>query len=196
MRRKAVWISCILTALFCGRSANARVILTLDQVGPNVVATGSGTVDTADLMLNNTTTTSADIFPALGILLVGASTPADFYSVSPFFSFGSGSGGFASSAIGDFFGTRLGFGRLSSGTIAVPADYVSGMFLSGTATWDNTTIAALGATPGTYTLTWGEGAHADSLRLIVTPEPSTLGLLGTGLISLAAMVRRKLKLRT
>jgi hypothetical protein len=45
MKRKAVWISCILAALFCGCAANARVIMTLDQVGPNVVATASGTVD-------------------------------------------------------------------------------------------------------------------------------------------------------
>ena len=49
MKRKAVWISCILTALFCGCSANASVIITLEQVGPNVVATSSGMVDLTDL---------------------------------------------------------------------------------------------------------------------------------------------------
>jgi hypothetical protein len=48
MKRKAVWIGCILAALFCGRAANARVIMTLEQVGPNVVATGSRTVDLTD----------------------------------------------------------------------------------------------------------------------------------------------------
>jgi uncharacterized integral membrane protein len=49
MKRKAVWISCILAALFCGRSANARVIMTVEQVGINVVATGGGTLDITGL---------------------------------------------------------------------------------------------------------------------------------------------------
>src|SRR5215469_4136191 len=49
MKSKAVWISCILAALFCGCAANARVIMMLEQVGPNVVGTGSGTIDPAGL---------------------------------------------------------------------------------------------------------------------------------------------------
>ena len=55
MKTKAVWIGWILTALFfCGRSANAKVIMTLDQVGPNVVATGRGTIDLTDLIFSHT----------------------------------------------------------------------------------------------------------------------------------------------
>jgi len=33
--------SCVLAALFCARPANASVVMTLNQVGPNVVGTAS-----------------------------------------------------------------------------------------------------------------------------------------------------------
>ncbi len=48
MKTKAMWISCILAALFCGPAANASLDITLEQVGANVVATGSGTVSRSD----------------------------------------------------------------------------------------------------------------------------------------------------
>jgi hypothetical protein len=61
-----------------------------------------------------------------------------------------------------------------------PAPYVSGNSLNATDTYANTTISGLGLTPGTYTWTWGTGAHADSLTVQVgpgaptgAPEPST-----------------------
>jgi hypothetical protein len=106
-------------------------------------------------------------------LLVGdrTLTSGRLYRVTPFFSFGSGFFHGASSFTGDYLGTdpdccgRTNQPASTSGQIAVPGDYVSGMFLSGTATWNDTTLAALGVTPGIYTLTWGSGTHEDSLKL-------------------------------
>jgi hypothetical protein len=73
MKGKAVWISCILAALFCGCAANARVIITLDQVGPNVVATGSGTIDFTDLtLLCANCSTAIEINPTSPLLVVGS----------------------------------------------------------------------------------------------------------------------------
>jgi len=62
-----------------------------------------------------------------------------------------------------------------------------------TDTFDSTTLAALGATDGTYTWTWS-GASADSLTLIVgtapAPEPASLAQLSAGVVGLG-LIRRK-----
>jgi hypothetical protein len=74
--------------------------------------------------------------------------------------------------------------------LVVPFDHVSGMPLSATATFDNTTISDLGVPPGIYTWTWGSGTHVDSLKLfagVPIPELGTLGLLTLGAAGLALL---------
>jgi hypothetical protein len=76
-----------------------------------------------------------------------------------------------------------------------PTGYVSGNALSGTSTWDSTTIDGLGLTPGSYTVTWGTGSNADSITVNVgpapAPEPGTLCLLGAGAAALVLGCLRK-----
>ena len=96
-----------------------------------------------------------------------------------------GSGGLptiASTSTGDALGI-VGFLEI----LSVPHDYVSRTPLSGAATWDDTTLAALGVTPGTYTWTWGSGANADLLTLVVAPEPAPALLLTLGVAGLALL---------
>jgi hypothetical protein len=74
--------------------------------------------------------------------------------------------------------------------LLVPHGYVSGTELSGTATWDNTTLGVLGVTPGVSTWTWGSGANADSLKLLAgvpVPEPAPALLLSLGAAGLALL---------
>jgi hypothetical protein len=55
-------------------------------------------------------------------------------------------------ASGDVFGVDgSGFG---SPVIFVPTGYDGTTLLSGSSTFDNTTVAMIGLTPGTYTYTW------------------------------------------
>jgi hypothetical protein len=77
----------------------------------------------------------------------------------------------------------------------VPAGYISGGLLSGSSTFDNTTIASLGFTPGTYVFSWNSSVDSyvvgpaadDSITIQVgsaVPEPSTWAMMLIGFAGL------------
>jgi hypothetical protein len=166
--------------------AQAGYIVTLAQVGSNVVATGSGTINLADLSLFEFSTAGGQIEPSNAAIFIGptnAAPVAVYGEIADPASFGSGLTTFASSGSGDAVGI---LGRTFEGSLTVPSGYTSGNPLSDTSTYDNATFSSLGATPGTYVWTWGSGANADSFTLEIgtaaaVPEPSSLALLGGGL---------------
>ena len=79
----------------------------------------------------------------------------------------------------------------------MPTGYVSGAALSDDMTFNNSTFASLGVTPGTYVWSWGQGANQRFTLIIgrvgVPDAGSTLPLLSFALLGLAAL-RRKLPL--
>lgn len=173
----------------------AATIVTLEQAGSDVVATASGSIDLTGLTFQYSSSGGAnDVVASQATIAFKNGGTIDVYSgITGPSSFGSGSITFASSQTGDVFGV---IGYMNN--IQLPGGYVSGAVLSSTLTWDNTTLAALGVTPGTYTWTWGSGDHADSVTLYAgvtppteAPEPGSVLLLSAGFAGFAGLTLRK-----
>jgi PEP-CTERM motif len=173
---------------FAAPSAQAGYVLTLEEVGSNVVATGSGSIDLSGL---NFALSGQHVFPqmspGLSEIFTGATNlpEVDVYGgTSGPSSFGNGSQTVASSGSGDMVGISEG-----STALAVPSGYVSGSPLSDTSTYANRTFAGLGVTPGVYEWTWGAGADQNfTLHIEVgaraVPEPSTWAMMLIGFAGL------------
>ena len=199
MKNKTNTTSRLLTAsaaVLCAFTvrAHAAVIITLQQQGSNVVANGSGTINTSaltgiQLAYINSGICASDGPGTYMDMMVGPSTVALVMEWNGFTgpsNFGAGVSLYhATSGSGDMVG-------IFDGVLFFPAGYVSGASLSDSATWANQTFGSLGVTPGTYTWTWGSGPTADSLTLnaTATPEPaSAVLLLGGG--ALLGLRRRR-----
>lgn len=180
----AIVIACELSA----GSAQAGYIVTLQQVGGDIVATGTGALDVADLSLSpNTFASMALIVPKSGFIDTGPTSSVllnGYLGFSGPASFGSGLLTLANNGSGNLVGLHS-----ASGVLLVPLGYVSGTALSDTSTYNGKTFASLQVTPGTYVWSWGTGLHADTFTLQIGPAAvpdsgSTLGLL---LVSVAAL---------
>ena len=174
-------------------AARATVIETIEQVGPNVVITGTGTLNTAALgPAGFANLAPAEIAPAYDTIVNGpvAVSPNLVFvvSVTGPASFGSGLPLAADSGSGDHFDFSDTNGVLRLG---VPTYYVSGATLSASSTYDNATFASLGITPGTYNFAIEDAGNTVVDTFIIqagpvsVPEPDTLTLVG-GLIGLSA----------
>ncbi len=194
---KAISIIAACAALIgAGAVANASpYLITVEQVGTNVVATGSGQIDLDGLtLLLSDVQGIQGINPSFGFVGVGtANAQANVY-VFPRngpASFGSGAGTTGSSfsgVVANIDGTSN-----SESSLTVPFGYVSdGLLATGTTTFDSTTIALLGATPGTYVWTWGQDADQSfTVQIGPTPLPATLPLFAGGLGFVGYLTRRK-----
>jgi hypothetical protein len=180
------------TSLFCVQPAQAYTV-TLEQIGSNVVANGSGAINLTGLTFVISGADNPGIVPFSGVISTGpfASMIDGYRGFTGPMDFGSGAGALPNTASGDFVGiSGVGLG------LFVPLNYISGTALSDSMTFNNATFASLGVTPGTYEWTWGSGLPNQNFTLIIggagVPDGgSTVSLLGFGLLGLAAL-RRKL----
>jgi VPDSG-CTERM motif len=188
-------ILALVSLLGLGITQSARAYsVTLQQVGSNVVASGSGPINLTGLtfFLPGIDFT-ARIRAGGGVIITGppgGSGDVDVYTgfTGPT-SFGSGFFFFPNTGSGDIVGidAQSSFG----GLLAVPPGYVSGTALSDSMTFNNATLASLGVTPGTYVWTWGTGLENQNFTLIIggagVPDGgSTVSLLGCALLGVAA----------
>lgn len=183
----------LLIAAAPGR-AHAAFLLTLTQPGGNVVMNGSGSLNTTALTLQgsgaffNDNLGPSAAFAVAGMAPLGTNGASGYTGLTVIpTSFGPGGPAVASSTTGGIAGVA-GFSK----TLFVPANYVSGTVFTDSATFNNTTLAGLGFTPGTYIFSWGTGANADSLTITsVVPEPSTWAVFIAGSVSLLGVGFRR-----
>ncbi len=80
--RCSLMFTAVTASLFCVRPAEAYTV-TLQQVGANVVATGSGPLDLTGLTLVVTyASLPAQIFPVLGQIVTGSGGATDGYRLT------------------------------------------------------------------------------------------------------------------
>ena len=180
-------IALVFGCLGIRQSAQAGYTVTLQEVGPDVIATGSGALDLTGLTPNHlgffvpTTLGSGIISHVIPISVVTGptSSPVDVY-LNPVSQVVLGGGGvrtFANSGSGDLVGAFVvtdDVGQFHRRALAVPRGYVSGVFLSDSATYRGKTLATLGVTPGTRVWTWGTGAN-QNFTLQIVPQPPVTG---------------------
>lgn len=174
-------------------AGRAAYLATAQQVGNDVVITGSGTLILSNPFSGSTNSASV-IEPSSGTFSVGPreTTFTKLYFPTGFKgpgSFGSGAYHVADSGSGGL--VQL---HPNGGTVAVPQGYVLGSPLSQSSTYAAQTLASLGMSPGTYTWSWGSGDTADSFELDVitpSPEPGSALLLAAGVGALAARRPRR-----
>ncbi len=180
----AVFALCLTT------TAMAAYTITFAEVGGNVVATGTGSINTTALASAGSVTMSSMTDGAFSIAAVGNTTPTQMWeAVSGPLSFGTGTLSFADQFSGDTVGI-LG----STNRVAVPNSYLSGTMLNSSATWTGATFASLGLDLGTYEWTWGSGPTADKFTVQIGPLPAPVAttsiptLSEWGLIGLSSIL--------
>ena len=174
------------------RPAQAGYIVTLDQVGSNVVATGIGAIDLTGLTFfgNSGSNGPGFMVPNQGTIVTGTSASAAVYTgLSGPTSFGTGFGASASSASGDLVG-NLENAYSQPDVLFVPQGYVSGHALLDSSTYNSATFSSLGVTPGIYEWTWGNGPNQNFTLAVGVPDSgSTFGLIFLALIALFGAAR-------
>jgi hypothetical protein len=168
------------TSLFSIQPAQAGYMVTLQQVGADVVATGRGPIDLTGLsIVGHGIPTDAEMEPQNGGIFTGQPALSDLYqgTISGPTHFGNAPfGGLAipNSASGDMVGIDR-----NPNVLVVPPGYVSGTALSDRATYSGKTLATLRVTPGTYVWTWGTGANQNFTLKIGTAVSSRLSNIST-----------------
>jgi hypothetical protein len=182
MNRRTVVVAMLLLVAAVGRRADASLVIDIEQVGPNVVVTGSGSLNLTGLSFAGTVNSVSALYPAVGNITFGAGS-SDNYETLTKQSFGPGAFENATFTSGDSFGVVGG-----AHAVRVPHGYVSGASLSGSDTFDDVTIGGLGLTPGTYTYTLPN----DTITLNIALEPSSLAMAGAAMLAgLGVWARRR-----
>jgi hypothetical protein len=169
-------------------SAQAAFVMTIQEVGSDVDVFGSGSINLTALTGVGSSGSAGAIIPVFATIVSGSGAADVYEGLSGPTSFGSGTGADPASSTS---GQAVGIGDAAL-DFFVPSGYVSGTSISSAMAFSGQTLASLGATPGTYVWTWGEGVDADSFTLDIIPEPVSVLLFGLP-VAATMLVRRRAK---
>lgn len=189
---KRVLMLLLFAALACS-GAQGAVTIVVNEVGNDVVATATGTINTAGFDAQSGSSPSGGFVAGSGFVSawtcgigVGSELSVDAYTSQGLGNTDVCSTGTRVSADSDS-GTYAGLIADTGDdrfTIYVSPGYVSGDPIDGASTWTGESFSSLGLVPGTYVYSWGSGADADSLTVAIgqaAPETYTVGGSVSGL---------------
>jgi hypothetical protein len=171
------FVTSVILSLFSGLPAEAVITLRVDQIGNDVIVSGSGKANLTALNFSYTSTSFQNVMTDIQIYAgpnLFASGEVDVYegiltgpmtiSSNPLLVEEPD----AIASTGDLFGIIT-----DPYQLVLPKNYLSNMELTGQSTYKNVTIADLGLSPGLGSWTWGSSANGslDSINLVVVPGP-------------------------
>lgn len=201
------WKLCagLVVGLLFGGPAQAGLIFTVKEVGPNIQVTVKGSINTSGWSLQGVAASNpyvrqdsiaAGIGPQQRVdsmvqaVSGGASTTAVFPSMA--WSFNQPMAGTAKGDLVQF--GQSGYGQW---ILYLPAGYVSNTPVSGSAVYANLSYASLGIVKNQTYWTWHldgiAGSDAKAVTVWATPEPTSMAMWGMGAVA-ATWVRRRRRL--
>lgn len=187
--------------------AQAKLILSLSEVGGDVVGTSSGSLNLDSLFVFDTLAGTGggvqvkeSVFGGTNLGIGAAAGPVNVWLHAPGPGAFSGPPGFDSAALNQYFNADIDSGLfagiLASTGLIVDQSYVSKAAINASSTWVGTTLSDMELVEGTYTWTWGTGDDRDALVVNIgsaaVPVVATPLLVFLGL-SMIGLARRRSK---
>lgn len=167
-------------ALTTASAANAGIVIFLQEVGPDVVATVSGDMNLGALgaYFGDYNAYNA-IIPSIGAIASSGTVNTYYISAPMWTPYGPGNSFIPWDLhVGDSFACW------TDPALGLPLGYTSGTPISATLTNYNDSFATLGISEGTFVTVLTNGGITDTLTVTTVPAPASLAVMGLGLVGL------------